>query len=145
MHTTIQFSSTEVLLQDGASAQIQPEEEGDRAWEAVGWHALERVLPAGVVDSVALADGAPSPALPSTGLAVAPPPAPPLALPHLTCILILLFLLILPIFLLMLLPILLLALLLLLLIAPSHVGAAPQLGVTISKHICELDTFINWR
>ena len=59
-----------------AAAHIQPMS-GDRAWEAVGWHALERVLPADVVDGVALADGAPSPAPPSTGLAVAPPLAPP--------------------------------------------------------------------
>ena len=114
-----------VLLQDGASAPVPPEEEGDRAWGAVGWHALERVLPADVMDGVALADGAPSPAPPSTGLAVAPPLAPPPAL-FLT-LLILLFLLILLIFLLMLLPILLLLLLLLLLLAPSHAGAAPQL------------------
>ena len=81
------------LLQDAsrAASHIQPEEEGDRAWGAVGWHALERVLPADVMDGVALADGAPSPAPPSTGLAVAPPLAPPPAL-FLT-LLILLFLL----------------------------------------------------
>ena len=45
------------LLQDAPSAQIHSEGEGDRAWEAVRWHALERVLPADVVDGVALADG----------------------------------------------------------------------------------------